>query len=250
MPFIRWFFLLGPLCLSSLVLARGIPPLTGPVVEETALLPSEIRERLEAALRALEQKTGNQVGVLILKSLEGDDLNEFSIRVVDQWKLGKKGQDRGALLLISVQDRRMRIEVGRGLEGELTDADSKRILDESLKPLFRQGDFSGGILVGVYQIIRKIAPEFDFRSYFNEGLPGPQTLELTPLQANVVFFLIVIVLIILLLLGRGGRFFGGSGPYSGGWGGGGWSGGGGFGNGGGWSGSGGGFSGGGASGDW
>lgn len=239
------------LLLSCVAEARSIPPLTGPIVEEVQVLRADTRIRLERALKALEQRPGPQINVLVVKSLEGEDINEFSIHVVDQWKLGKKGDDRGVLFVISIQDRKMRIEVGRGLEGDLTDAYSKRIIDEGVRPLFQKGNFTEGILVGVFQIVRRVAPDFNFKSYFESNLPENSDGDvLNSVQVNVLIMIIfVLFLIFLIFSGGGGRHFGGGGPYYGGGFGGG---GGGFGggSGGGWSGGGGGFSGGGASGGW
>ena len=133
--------------------ARDVPFLAGRVNDTAAMLPSEVRERLESKLAAFEQKTGAQVAVLTIGSLEGDVLEDYSMRVVETWKLGRQGKDDGVLLLIAKDDRKMRIEVGYGLEATLTDAQSRRILDGILRPQFRAGNFAAGIEGGVDAIL-------------------------------------------------------------------------------------------------
>lgn len=129
--------------------ALPVPELSGRVVDLADLLPADAEARIDAKLVAFEQRTGAQVAVLTVTSLEGDPIEDFSIRVVEAWKLGRQGKDDGVLLLVSRDDRKMRIETGYGLEGQLTDAQSGRILDGVLRPRFRAGDYRGGIEEGV-----------------------------------------------------------------------------------------------------
>lgn len=131
--------------LPVLLGALEVPYLSGRVNDTAGLIPAEARQRLDDRLRALEEKTGAQVAVLTIPTLEGDPLEDYSLRVVETWKLGKKGQDNGVLLLIVRDDRKMRLEVGYGLEAQLTDLQSRNILDGILRPAFRGGDFAGGI---------------------------------------------------------------------------------------------------------
>jgi uncharacterized protein len=126
-----------------------VPFLSGRVVDEAALVPPEVRQRVEAKLKALEEATGAQVVVLTVASLAGQPLEQYTHRVAETWKLGRKEQDDGALLFVSRGDRQMRIEVGYGLEDRLTDLRSRRILDEVVAPRFKAGDFGGGIEQGV-----------------------------------------------------------------------------------------------------
>jgi uncharacterized protein len=142
--------------LESPLAALDVPFLSGRVNDQANMIPADARQRIEQKLAAFEQQTGAQVAVLTLPSLEGDAIEDFSLRVVEAWKLGKKGKDNGVLFLVSKQDRRMRIEVGYGLEPELTDLESGRILDDVVTPYFRNGDFGGGIEHGVDAILASL----------------------------------------------------------------------------------------------
>jgi len=133
--------------------ARDVPFLSGRIVDEANLLTPDARQRIEPKLAAFEQRTGAQVVVLTIESLQGDPIEDFTIRVAQTWKLGHQGKDNGAIFLIAKEERQMRIEVGYGLEPELTDAESGRILDNLVRPAFRQGDFAGGIEQGVDAIL-------------------------------------------------------------------------------------------------
>jgi uncharacterized protein len=126
-----------------------VPPLTGPVIDQVGTLSAEARGELERELWALKREKGSEVVVLIVPSTQPEEIEQFSIRVVDTWKVGRQGVDDGALLLVALNDRRVRIEVGRGLEGDIPDVKAFRIIDELIVPRFRQGDVSGGILAGV-----------------------------------------------------------------------------------------------------
>ncbi|HYU34220.1 MAG TPA: TPM domain-containing protein [Thermoanaerobaculia bacterium] len=133
--------------------ARDVPFLSGRVVDEAGMLPPDARQRIEQKLAAYEQRTGSQVVVLTVDSLQGDPIEDFSVRVAQTWKLGQKGKDNGVLFLIAKQEHLLRIDVGYGLEPELTDAESGRILDNVVRPAFRNGDFAGGIEKGVDAIL-------------------------------------------------------------------------------------------------
>jgi len=134
--------------------AKEVPFLSGRVVDEAGLLSAAARQRIDGELGALERETGDQVAVLILQSLGGEPLEEYSVKVAQTWKLGQKGKDNGILLLISRDDRRLRIEVGYGLEGTLTDLRSNEIIDQVIRPRFQQGDFDGGVEQGVDAIVK------------------------------------------------------------------------------------------------
>ena len=129
---------------ASLALALEVPYLGGRINDTAGLLDSGTRERLEAKLAGFEAETGAQVVVLTIPSLEGEVLEQYSLRVAQTWGLGRKGVDDGVLVLIASGDRKMRIEVGYGLEAQLTDLQAGRILDSVMAPRFRGGDFSGG----------------------------------------------------------------------------------------------------------
>jgi len=139
--------------------ALEVPYLSGRVNDQANLLGDGVESRLEERLRLLEQETGSQVAVLTIPSLEGDPLEDFSMRVVETWKLGRSGADNGVLILIARDDRRMRIEVGYGLEGALTDAQSGRIIDLLMTPRFREGDFDGGVEAAVEAVSSAIRGE-------------------------------------------------------------------------------------------
>lgn len=141
---------------ASPAAAKDVPYLSGRVVDEAGLLSAAARQRIEGELAALERETGDQVAVLIVPSLGGEPLEEYSVRVAQTWKLGQKGKDNGVLLLVSRDDRRLRIEVGYGLEGKLTDLQSREILDGLIRPRFRQGDFDGGVEQGVHAIVEAV----------------------------------------------------------------------------------------------
>lgn len=136
--------------------ALDVPPLSGRVVDLARVLPSAVAAQLSADLQTHEAKTSNQVAVLIVPSLEGEPLFDFSHRVATTWKLGVKGTDNGALLLVAIKDRKIRIEVGYGLEGVLTDARSAQIIRNEIVPRFKAGDVPAGITAGVQAILKTI----------------------------------------------------------------------------------------------
>jgi uncharacterized protein len=136
--------------------ALEVPALTGRIVDLAHVLPGDAAASLTQELEAHETKTGNQVAVLILPSLEGEPLEEFSHRVATTWKLGQKGTDNGVLLLLAMKERKVRIEVGYSLEGTLTDARSAQIIRNEIVPLFRAGNVPGGVTSGINAILKTI----------------------------------------------------------------------------------------------
>jgi len=144
---------LAPWAVASGQDLQGIPALERRVTDAAAVLPPAEEAALEEKLAAFAARKGTQIAVLTVATTAPEEIEQYSIRVVDAWKLGRKGVDDGALLIVAVQDRRLRIEVGRGLEGALTDLVSNRIIDETIKPLFRAGDYAGGIAAGVDRLI-------------------------------------------------------------------------------------------------
>jgi uncharacterized protein len=256
--FLRLHFL--PVLLACLAItlpsfALQVPPLEGRINDRAALLSPAIKQRLTERLVAYENATGHQLAVLTIPSLEGDPIEDFSIRVVESWKLGKKSKDDGILVLVVYKDRKMRIEVGYGLEGELPDAAAGRIVRDVMVPRFRSGDYEGGIAAAVDAVIQKTGGQAATSATPSDaprngtparplGLLGRILSGLFKLAFFGIFgFIFLIVWLLNRLGGRrsGGMFFSGGG-YGGGSGGG-------FG-GGGFSGGGGGFGGGGASGGW
>ncbi|MDH4260212.1 MAG: TPM domain-containing protein, partial [Gammaproteobacteria bacterium] len=138
---------------------RPLPPLTARVTDLTGTLTPAQQAQIESRLAEFESRKGAQIAVLFVSSTLPEEIEQYSIRVVDAWKLGREKPDDGALLLVAKEDRSMRIEVGRGLEGALTDLVSKRIIADTITPLFRQGDYAGGIAAGVEQMIRVVDGE-------------------------------------------------------------------------------------------
>ena len=131
----------------------AVPPLSGRVVDQTGTLGSNDIASLTQTLKDLEARKGSQIAVLIVPTTDGEAMEQFSLRVAEAWKIGRKKIDDGALLVIAKNDRRLRIEVGYGLEGVLTDATTKRIIDEDITPKFKTGDFAGGVSAGVKRMV-------------------------------------------------------------------------------------------------
>ncbi len=141
------------LCIpTTTVSALEVPYLASRVNDLAGLVAPDVEERLESKLEQLERDTGAQVAILTIPSLEGDPLEDYSLRVVETWQLGRAEQDDGLLLLVARDDRKIRIEVGYGLEATLTDVQSKRIISGLITPRFRQGDFGGGIEAAINAI--------------------------------------------------------------------------------------------------
>jgi len=271
-------FLLALLLNGAAHAEVAVPPLTHRITDLTATLDARQIQSLESQLAAFEANKGAQVAVLIVPTTEPEAIEQFGIRVAEAWKLGRKGVDDGALLLVAKDDRTLRIEVGYGLEGVLNDATANRIIDQIIVPRFKRGEFYSGIESGLAAMMQVID---------GEPLPPPRRAAATgkyniesllfiafglvvvvggilramlgrfpaallmggalAVLAWVIVAQLVIALLaglmafVFVLLGGGGRGFGG---YGGGGIGGGYGGGGGF------SGGGGGFGGGGASGRW
>src|SRR5688572_23199787 len=139
------------------------------VHDEANVLSAQSKNGLESILQAERDSTSNQIAILIIPSLEGGSLEEYTLRVAEKWRLGKSDKDNGALLFIAIEDRLMRIETGYGLEGSLTDAISSRIIRNEIAPHFRNGDYEAGVEAGVMGIINAIKGE-----YVNED-PLPET---------------------------------------------------------------------------
>ena len=140
--------------------ALEVPPLTGRVNDTAGMLSATTRQQLEDVLARLEQTDSTQIVVLTIPSLGGEVLEEFSIKVVDQWKIGQKGLDNGALLMIAKNDRKIRIEVGYGLEGSLTDLMAGRIIRNVIVPHFKAGNFDQGVIEGVQAMIKAVRDEY------------------------------------------------------------------------------------------
>src|SRR6266404_2086100 len=145
--------------LSPALADVAVPPLVGRVVDQTGTLSGGELDSLQQTLRGFEARKGSQIAVLIVPTTAPETIEQFSLRVAEAWKIGRKKIDDGAILVVAKNDHRLRIEVGYGLEGALTDITSKRIIDEIITPRFRSGDFTGGISSGVDRIIRVVDGE-------------------------------------------------------------------------------------------
>lgn len=282
MRFIRYFLIWLALLLSTAAQAElvAIPPLAHRVTDLTNTLSVDQQAALESKLQAFEQSKGSQIAILMIPTTQPEDIAQYSIRVVDAWKLGREKSDDGVLVIVAKDDRKSRIEVGYGLEGAIPDANAKRIVSDMMKPSFKQGDFYGGLDAATTQLTKLIDGEAlppptkkqntnaggveqyfvlllivavilggiltsifgqFFGSLATGGIVGALVWLLTSLVAASVIAAIIALVFTLMSGGRGGLPIGG---YGGGFGGGGFGGGGGF------SGGGGDFGGGGASGDW
>jgi uncharacterized protein len=235
------------LCSLFPLFAQGlkIPALTSPVMDLAGVIKPEHAQVLDQILRAANAREKIQLTILTLPTLENEPIEQASIEITDQWKLGKKGKDNGVLFLIVPSERKVRIEVGQGLEGDIPDVIAKRILAEIARPYFQQGQYSDGIVAATIQILKRADPDFDIDSYgqryANVSSPSDGRIPLPPWAKAILVILFILFWIFTRFIGGFGRF--GGGGFGGGFGGG-------SGVGGGWSGGGGGFSGGGSSDSW
>ncbi|MGD0918423.1 MAG: TPM domain-containing protein [Thermodesulfobacteriota bacterium] len=155
--FILTFFLMFP---SFAAYGLDVPRLQGYVNDYAGMISLQTKSKIEEELRAFEQSDSTQIVILTIPSLEGEDIRGFGIKVGDTWKIGQKGKDNGAILIVSKQERKIGIEAGYGLEGKLTDLMSGRIIDGVIKPRFKEGDFDGGFIAGVSALIAATRGEF------------------------------------------------------------------------------------------
>ncbi|SFH23020.1 uncharacterized protein SAMN05216299_103133 [Nitrosospira sp. Nsp14] len=181
---------------TSLLMAEvAVPPLAARVTDLSGTLSPTETAQLEKKLAAFEARKGSQVAVLIVPTTRPETIEQYAIRVAEAWKLGRKGIDDGVLLVIAKQDRTLRIEVGYGLEGVLPDAVAKRIVEETIIPMLRQGDFATAISAGVERIMSVIE---------GEPLPAPQSRRsnTSPAGMNVVLDNIIFIFIALIVVGK------------------------------------------------
>jgi len=243
------FVLIALLCVNLPVLAVNFPALTGRIVDQANIIPATTRGAIEAKLADLEARSGIQLVVASVSSLDGEEIEPYANELFRAWKLGEATKNNGVLLLIAPKERRVRIEVGYGLEGTLTDAVSSIIISNAIAPRFKAGDFNGGVTRGVDDIITALTTDSA------EWKPKPTDMrtehESSLLDALAPFLIFLFIMFVVTRIGRRG---GGNAVFipmgmGGGFGRGGF-GGGGFGGGGGFSGGGGSSGGGGASGGW
>jgi uncharacterized protein len=181
----------------------AVPPLTGRVVDQTATLGGSEIASLDQTLKDFEARKGSQIAVLIVPTTQPETIEQYSLRVAEAWKIGRKKIDDGAILVVAKNDRKLRIEVGYGLEGALNDVTAKRIIDEVITPKFRSGDFGGGISDGVIRILRVID---------GEPLPAPAQRQNSGLLSQIdpfnPFLIVAMVVMGGVLRGVFGRLFG------------------------------------------
>lgn len=242
-------FLIFTLFCSNLSVAQGIPELTSPVVDLAGLLDENQSNSLREALQNIHQNKGPQISILTVPSLNDIPIEDYTMSVAQKWRLGTENKDNGIILVVALEDRKVRIEVGQGLEGDLTDAYSKRIIDYDILPYFRNGQFAQGLISGVRGILLRMDPPIYLEDYLGKEHLTSKIENSNPNKTilNLFYLFIILFFFIIPLLpgnsrsrrGYGGPIFipghrnSGSSRSRGGW-----------------SGGGGGFSGGGASGSW
>jgi uncharacterized protein len=261
--YLRPILLILGILVPALAAALDVPPLTGHVNDAARLLSPAAARSLEQRLADFERSDSTQVVLLTIPSLEGEVLEQYSIKVAEAWRIGHQGQDNGAILLIARAEKKIRIEVGRGLEGKLTDLVSGRIIRNEISPRFKQGDFDGGVTAGLFAIMAVVKGEYRAAA----AVPRHGGRSASPLYGLLLFLLVATIfcgafsrvlggmaggvglpliawlsmsglsLAMLIILGLGGfvlglviaglfgRGGGFGGPFFGGWGGGGYYGG-------------------------
>jgi len=250
-------------CCAILVLLFGfrlfadevIPPAPAAYFNDYAhVVSAATAAQLNQTLENFERQSSEQIVVAVFPKMQSDSsIEDYTVRVARSWQVGQKDKNNGAVLFVFVQDHKMFLEVGYGLEGVLPDALCKRIIDEQIAPRFKAGDFDGGLTAGVQSILAATKGEYKGTG---TTVAERHTTYVHNDWGEIISFIIFILVVILFisvrttLFGYGGIFYSGGGWSGGGWGGGGSSGGGGFGGGGGFSGGGGSFGGGGAGGGW
>jgi uncharacterized protein len=266
-PLLARFVLLLLLLVGAPAWAQDFPKLTGRVVDAADMLTPADEQQLSQKLAGLEQTTSRQLVVATVPDLQGYPIEDYGYKLGRAWAIGQKGSNNGLILLVAKNDRKVRIEVGYGLEPVVTDALSGQIIADDITPAFKRGDYAGGINAGVDALTAQLQapPDKQEQAALQAAERGQKRHESGSFFPLIFWAIILLFIVLPMLRGRrGGRRFGGRGPVVlwgpglGGWGGGGGSGwgggsfggGGGWGGGGGFSGGGGSFGGGGASGGW
>jgi len=186
--------------LTSVSHALDAPKLQGHVNDDAGMISASVRAELENELISFEKTDSTQIVILTIPSLEGEGIEEFSIKVAEAWKIGRQGRDNGVIFVVSKEDRKMRIEVGRGLEGSLTDLMAGRIIDLVVKPRFKRGDFDGGFVAGVSSLIDAVRGEYKA----DENHRPQKHDDFGPFMTLLMYGLFVV-----LFLGSISRFLGG-----------------------------------------
>lgn len=225
--------LVGVIFLAVLTGARAslkdIPRPRGFVSDQAGLLSSTERVRLESLLASVEKRTGAEVAIVLLRSLGGEPVDSFAVELFERWGIGKKGKDNGVLLLVSTGDRKMRIEVGYGLEGAIPDGRAGSILDTHVVPQFKKGAFAEGVRFGTYAIIAEIGKEYDVDLFQTHGIDRTEYLaQAQPSRHETAQKIFSLLFFLFIIVGRmwlwplffgfpmGGRYWSGSRHYGGG----------------------------------
>jgi len=222
----------GPLAPSAAAAAdavdstlAAIPAYVGYVNDHAGVLDETTRAKLEAFLDQVQKKTGAEFAILTVPSTAPLEPDEYKVKVFEKWKIGKKGEDNGLLMLVAIGERQVRFETGYGLEGTLPDVLESRIFREVMQPSFKQGDMAGGIVAGTLECARRIAAEkqvtleWDGRELRYDR--PVRSRDRVPFRAVLTIFIVLVVILnVVNRGGRGPRGFGGVGPMMGGWGGG------------------------------
>jgi uncharacterized protein len=203
-PLVRYGFGIFLLLFFTTIRAQvEIPELSHRVTDLTATLSDQQATALENRLAAFETKKGSQIAVLIVPTTELEDIAQFGIRVAEAWKIGRKNVDDGVILIVAKEDRKLRLEVGYGLEGAISDAIAKRVIAETITPLFKRGDYAGGIDAGITQLMQLIE---------GEALPAPDNASRTQLDEGTLTFMFVLfggLIVGFVLSAMMGRVMGG-----------------------------------------
>ena len=243
------FIIIAYFCVqSALLFSLDVPPLDGPVNDYAHMFTTSEIQELNSYLYTIDRQSDLQIAVLTIPSLEGDNLESYSIRVAEKWQIGQKGKDSGVILVIVAQDRKLRIEVGYGLEDRITDAQSSRIIRSVIAPQFKKREYGKGVLLGVKNLVGLALQD---ESLISDAVKESDRQSDDSIPLPLVIFLIIIFLfgsrfmpgglfwpLLFLSSGRRGGYSGRGGGFSSGGFGGGFSGGGGR------------FGGGGSSGSW
>jgi uncharacterized protein len=208
---------------------QDMPRPRGFVSDTAGVLPATERIRLESFLASVEKRTSAEVAVVTIASLDGETIESFAVELFEHWGIGKKGKDNGVLLLVSMGERKMRIEVGYGLEGALPDGLTGSILDRHIVPQFKRGAFADGIRFGTYAIAAEIGKEYNVDLFSAQGIDGNEYLESASSGPNELMQLLFsLFFFIFIIFGRGffwplffgfpmgGRYWSGGGAYRGG----------------------------------
>lgn len=191
-----FLFLMTPLFGHAL----NVPKLTGYVNDYANMISPSAKAELERGIRAFEQSDSTQIVILTIPSLEGEAIEDFNIKVAESWKIGQKGKDNGVIVVVARQEKKIRVEVGRGLEGKLTDLMSGRIIDLVIKPRFKRGDFDGGFLAGVSSLIDATRGEFKAEDNHRRQRHD---------NSSRIFTFLIFGAVVLLVLGSISRILGG-----------------------------------------